>query len=91
MLRLSKLRPRGVNIRVRRISDRIEGSHTVAIPRVASKSGVAEGGDIRANLSNLDEAAAVIALTTLNFKAGLIIGVVGPTQIDLTAGYSRCG
>lgn len=77
-------RPCGSDIRVSRIPRRIKGAHSVTIPGVASEPCVVEGCYIRADLSNLHEVDAVVALTPLYLEPGLIICVVGPTQIDLT-------
>ena len=63
----------GVDIGVRRISSRVESPHTIAIPRVASKSGVVEGSDIGTDLSNLHKVCAAIALTTLDLETRLVV------------------
>ena len=71
------------DIRIGRIADAIECPHSITIAGVRRQPGVREAGDIRSNLSNLHKVRAVVAGTTLDPEALLIVRVVRPRQIDL--------
>ena len=59
-------------------------------PVLIGEPGVGKTGGVDADLSDLHKAGAAVALAALDLEAGLIIGVIGPTQVDLSLRCGRC-